>query len=59
MEPPRAGVRERLATATGSSGERGLALEVALLEPDHATAAQVDRGQDVEPACHGTSVLAF
>ena len=33
-------------------GERGLALEVALLEADDATAAQVDRRQDVEAACH-------
>ena len=30
----------------------GLLLEVALPQPDHATAAQVDRREHLEPACH-------
>ena len=50
------------ATAAGSSAVRRLPGEVALPQADHATAAQVDRRQDLEAACrpswHHASVLA-
>ena len=41
-----------VATATRIVSEGGLALEVALLEAHDATAAKVDRRQDLETACH-------
>ena len=50
MQPARAGVGEGRGDRDRIVLEGGLALEVALLEPDDPAAAQVDRRQHVERA---------
>ena len=60
MEPARSRVREGDSGRDRVVGERRLAAEVTLLEADDATAAQVDRGKDLECACQShVTVLAF
>lgn len=60
VEPAGPRVGERGGDRDRVIGEGGLPGEVALFQPDDATAAQVDRGQDLERACQGhITVLAF
>ena len=62
VQPARPRLRERRSDGDRVIGERGLPFEVALLEADDATAAQVDRRAGcrsrLSPSVHRVSVLA-